>query len=308
MSFSAPQISILIPTFNRCESLRETLQEMQALKLRPEIRLEIVVVNNNSTDQTAAVIEEMARRSKWPIRGFFEPKQGISFARNRLIRESGGEFIAFTDDDVLVTENWIQSIYDGFQKYDADCISGKITPLWEMEPPGWFRDPENLKLIASAFALLDHGPDPFIMKELKLDFFYGANMAFRKKIFDEVNGFREDLGLIGNTRFYGEDTEMISRFFEAGKRMVYIPDSVVFHKIPPERMNMKYVRKWRYDKALTAPPPGAGRKLPFWLFRECLVYGGKALAAYIAGNRHLGIKNELFFWTQAGQIAGMLNR
>ena len=303
-------ISIVIATFNRCESLRETLESLcaQDFKSLGE-EVEIVVINNNSTDRTAEVIAETAKKAPCEMRGIFEPRQGISAARNRGISESRGEFLFFTDDDVIVQPGWIHAYQQAFRESGADCAGGKIVPLWGKKPEPWMLSPELIPIINGSFALLDHGPAPFILKELNLNFFYGANMAFRKAAFGELGGFREDRGMVGNKRLYGEDTDMIFKFFNAGKKMVYAPSAVVHHKVPAFRMTLSYVRKWRFDKALDSPPVGFEKTLPpFWLFKECVSNGGSALMTYCQGKQIAGIAKELQFWTQLGQIAGLLRR
>jgi GT2 family glycosyltransferase len=301
-------ISVIVSTFNRCESLKETLESICRQKLVSGIDHELVVVDNNSTDRTREVVEEAAKQAPLPVRYVFEAQQGISKARNRGIRESWGQYLIFTDDDVKPEAQWIESIYQAFLEYDADIVAGKIKPLWAKEPPAWVFEPEFKETLGGVFALLDHGPEPFVLTKLDLNFCYGANMAFRKTALDKLGGFREDLGMVGKKRLYGEDTEMIIRYFNAGKKMVYAPDAVVCHKVPAERINLKYVRKWRFDKALTLKPESAGRFPPFWLLKECCKNGMLAFAALASGNQKRAIQKELQFWTQCGQIAGILKR
>ena len=94
-------LSVVVCTYNRCESLRDTLRALKQQELPEEIRLEILVVDNNSKDRTRQVVEEEARESRWPIRYVFERAQGLNYARNRGTKESQGEFVAFTDDDII---------------------------------------------------------------------------------------------------------------------------------------------------------------------------------------------------------------
>jgi glucosyl-dolichyl phosphate glucuronosyltransferase len=301
-------VSIIIPTFNRCESLRETIQSLKRQQFSSSIQVELIIVNNNSSDRTQEVVEEEALSSPFRILHAFESRQGISAARNRGIQESAGEYILFTDDDVIVQPGWIQAYYTLFQDYKADCASGKIVPLWGKQPEAWILDPALQDSLGGVFALLDHGDKIKVFDQMDMNFFYGASMGFRKSTLRELGGFREDMGLVGNKRLYGEDTEMAIRFFKAGKKMVYAPDAQVHHKVPANRVSLAYVRKWRFDKALDAPPAGSGKIPPVWLLKECAANALSILGAYWSGKKTAAIAKEIQFWTQLGQIVGILKR
>jgi glucosyl-dolichyl phosphate glucuronosyltransferase len=296
---------IIISTYNRCESLKDTLHSLLSLKFDThQIDLELIVINNNSTDNTENIVLDFAKNAPFPVRHIFEAKQGLSYARNRGIRESKSEYVLFTDDDVLVDPHWVQAVYETFVHYDADCVAGKIIPFWEKDPPAWILEPRFRKALSGVFALLDHGDESFVLKELALDFFYGANMSFRRACFDELGYLREDLGMTGKKRRYGEDTELVVRFFNAGKVMAYTPKAIVHHKVPAWRMNMNYVRKWRFEKALDALPETKG--LPIWLVKECFANAIKAVKSHALGKKYDGIAYELQFCTQAGQMIGIM--
>src|SRR5437762_3176643 len=95
------KISAIVCTYNRCESLRDTLTALKQQHLRNGSSLEILVVDNNSRDLTKKVVSEAAKESGWPIRYVFESRQGKSSALNRGIREAAGEFLVMTDDDMI---------------------------------------------------------------------------------------------------------------------------------------------------------------------------------------------------------------
>lgn len=302
-------ISIIIPTFNRCDSLQETLESLcrQDYAILKE-EVEVIVINNNSNDRTPEIVALVAAKAPITMRHIFEPRQGISSARNRGILESRGEFVLFADDDVIVQLGWIQAYQTIFKDYGADCGSGKIVPLWGKQPEPWMLEPALKDTLGGVFALLDHGDKTKVFEQMDMNFFYGANMAFRKSALRELGGFREDMGLVGTKRLYGEDTEMAMRFFKGGKKMVYTPDAVVHHKVPANRLSLAYVRKWRFDKALDSPPAENGKLPPVWLLKECAGNALSILYAYCSAKKTVAIAKEMQFWTQLGQIIGILKR
>lgn len=297
-------ISVVVCTFNRCESLRDTLSRLREQVLKEGLGLEIVVVDNNSSDRTWQVVEEAAKDSPWPMRYVFEKTQGLSHARNRGIREAHGEFVAFTDDDVLPDRGWIQSLREAFVSHGADCAGGKILPMWTRVPPDWCMAEEIRPQLWAILALLDRGEKMLVADTTNGSFLFGANMAFRKRVFEEVGFFNPDLGRSGENILSGDDTEMLRRVLISRKRVVYSPQAIVYHKVPPERLHLGYLRRWKFNVGLTSARihPQPSRFVPGWLMRECLSNGLGACAAYVRGSRLIGIAKELAFWAQAGRI------
>lgn len=228
-------ISVIICTYNRSESLKDTLKSIEALFIPKELQWELVIVDNNSTDDTKKVVEYFADSSKAKVGYVFESNQGLSFARNAGIRHAQGEIVAFTDDDVIVDKNWLCFIAGTFVEYNVDCVSGKILPIWLGERPDWLTD-DLLKVLA----ILDHGDrvhDFTGSTSERLPF--GANFSFKKEVFLRNGYFNEKLAP-------GEDQEMFQRLLAAGGKAIYNPDIVVHHKIPPERLTKAYFRSWHH--------------------------------------------------------------
>src|ERR1700722_18837624 len=130
-------ISIIICTYNRCDSLRRPLDSLAALQSPPGLRYELLVVDNNSSDGTRAVVESYRSRLSCPVRYVFEPTPGQSYARNTAIGLALGKILAWTDDDVLVPPNWLMAIQDALSDPQVVCAGGKALPLWEAPPPPW---------------------------------------------------------------------------------------------------------------------------------------------------------------------------
>ena len=165
-------ISVIICTYNRSGSLRRTLEHIRKMTVSERVNWELLVVDNNSKDDTPAVVESFKKSTNIRCRYIFEINQGLSFARNAGINNATGEIIVFTDDDVLVDNNWINNIYDAFKTHgDVACIGGKILPAWEKSPPKWLKG-ELLNILA----LCDLGEEKKYLSEVKV---WGANLSFR---------------------------------------------------------------------------------------------------------------------------------
>jgi glycosyltransferase involved in cell wall biosynthesis len=127
--------TILICTHNRARLLRETLMAVRALALPDDCDVQLVIVANNCTDGTPAVIEEAARLSPIPIVALTESRQGKSFALNRGLQVADGDIIALTDDDVWPDREWLKRIVGRFRERDVTFVFGKVLPRWARQPP-----------------------------------------------------------------------------------------------------------------------------------------------------------------------------
>src|ERR1051325_7818256 len=151
-----PEISVVIGTYNRCDVLRGALESLLSQD-SGGIDYEVIIVDNNSTDDTRNMVEGL--RDKFGSSNLiycFERTQGVSHARNRGISMARGRLIAFTDDDIRPAENWIASVREGFDKFpNADCIGGRVLPPPKTEVPVWLTQRHWTPL-----ALLDLGDKP----------------------------------------------------------------------------------------------------------------------------------------------------
>ena len=232
--------SIIVCTYNRAESLRETLGALQRLHHASLDEWEVIVVDNNSSDQTRAVVEQF--QVNWPVLRYeFEGKQGLSHARNHGIRVAKGGVVLFTDDDVLPENDWLEVTLAGLDKYNADACGGFIAPIWESPPPKWLTE----RFYGFLAIRTDRSDDYPITEPGQAPF--GANMAFRRKVFDEVGLFDTDRGRKGKVLASGEDGEMFERILNAGFTVVFLGGSRVQHKVESFRLTKRYFRKWRFQ-------------------------------------------------------------
>ena len=221
-------ISVIICTYNRSETLKKVLECVQALKGAPEITWETLVVDNNSTDETKATVTAFAGNGSANIRYLFEKKQGKPYALNTGIAAAAGDIVAFTDDDVLIDSDWLLNIKKAFDHNDCLGLGGKIIPVFNDKTPSWLTvdTPTPFLNVLGGFDQGDNHCDLKVPTN-------GANMAFRKEAFDKHGNFNTDL--IPR----GEDTEISLRLLARGERLVYAPDAIIYHRVQKEKLKKK---------------------------------------------------------------------
>lgn len=238
-------ITVILCTFNRAGILSKALQSLVSSTLPETVEWEILVVDNNSTDDTRSVVEDFCRRHPGLCRYTLESHPGKSFALNRGIREARGDVLVFTDDDVTVEPIWLQNLTSGLIAGEWAGAGGRTRLAHPFSPPRWLslKEPYNLGSVLSG--LFDMGDEPC---ELSLPP-YGNNMAFRKEMFGKYGLFRTDLGPspLSEIPRPSEDTEFGRRLMMAGERLRYEPSAVVYHPVPPDRVRKDYFLSWFFD-------------------------------------------------------------
>ena len=234
MPHNQVDISAVITTYNRSGMLATALAALLSQNAGG-VRYEVIVVDNNSTDNTRAMVEDLIAGGHSILRYVFEPKQGISHGRNAGIAAARGEIIAFTDDDVVVTDNWVATIERAFaENPGAAFVGGKILPDWTEPPPKWLTVHHWWPL-----ALLDRGNERFSVDSSNAICLPTANAAFRRNVLAQVGPF--------SAQFSGrEDHEMYLRLWQAGFEGLYEPALVVMATVQPERCLKSYHRRWNH--------------------------------------------------------------
>jgi GT2 family glycosyltransferase len=223
---SRMDISVVIPTLGRIESLKNTLHSLEEQTL-PRERFEVIVVDNSRQGEAREVIENYISGSEINIRYCHEPVPGKSRAMKKGIREARGEFIAATDDDCLPSEGWLQATLDGFRNEPEDvyCITGKVLPLPGSRTTDMYTIVGLKRTRRKVYrGCLDRARAGTIGN--------GSNATYRRRAFEEFGFFLYFLGP-GTRSQSGEETEFFYRLLKEGKKIVFIPDSVVYHN--PER-------------------------------------------------------------------------
>jgi len=230
---SRPDVSVVISTANRSDSLDLTLKSLENQQLPDHVDFEVIVVDNNSNDETRAVVERAAKRGFTRLRYEFEARQGVSYGRNLGIRAARSPILAFTDDDNDVSPDWIATIIETFAKRpDAEIIGGPILPRWPTAPPQWL-DRRHW----SPVAVVDYGAEAFCSNAANPVCLLTANLAVRRAGFDRVGGFSPDFPR-------GQDHEFLIRFWRGGGQALYLPGLVAYARVQPERLERRYHRAW----------------------------------------------------------------
>lgn len=234
--------TVIVCSYNRAESLRDTLAALLAQSTAPARAWEVIVVDNNSPDHTRDVVEQVQRG--WPLLRYeFEGAQGLSYARNHGIKCARGEVILFTDDDVLPEPDWLETTLDGMARHSALACGGYIAPIWEAPPPAWLTE-----RFYGFLAVRTGRSDEHLITDPS-DAPFGANMAFCKKVFDRVGLFDTERGRKGKVLASGEDGEMFERVLAAGMKVVFLGASRVHHKVERFRLTKRYFRRWRFQSS-----------------------------------------------------------
>jgi glycosyltransferase involved in cell wall biosynthesis len=236
-------ITVILCTYNRCKSLPNALESLAASKLPDSVEWEVLVVDNNSRDQTRAVVEEFRRRYPGRFRYLFESRQGLSNARNAGVREARGDVVAFTDDDVTVEPAWLQNLTANLHDNKWAGTGGRIRLARNFSLPRWMLLEGPYSLAGQLAAVFDAGDKPCEISRPP----FGANMAFRKTMFERYGGFRTDLGRCADGLIGSEDTEFGERLIAAGERLWYAPSAVVNHSVLEERLTKKYFQAWFFS-------------------------------------------------------------
>jgi glycosyltransferase involved in cell wall biosynthesis len=234
-------ITVILCTYNRSTSLGVTLESFCNLIIPPDLKWELLVVDNNSTDSTGNVCAQFSDRI--PLRYVVEQKQGRSCAMNRGISEASADVYVFTDDDVTLSPGWLSEFWNAFvSESTAMFFGGKILPEWECQPPRWLRIHAG-GLLRALCGYYDRGEDPHYLR-FGEPLFYGANMAFRRDVFIAGGRFREDLGVRGKERLGGEETELMGGLIRNGSRGYYVSTALLYHRYPKNKMSLRYLWRW----------------------------------------------------------------
>jgi glycosyltransferase involved in cell wall biosynthesis len=236
------RFSIIVPTFNRASDLRLSLKSLAGLVSTAP--WEVIVVDNNSTDDTRLAVIEAQPDFPVELRYIFEREQGRSAAMNTGIRAARGDIILTTDDDVHVEPDWMEKSGEALDTLDCDYVGGKVLPIWPAARPDWI--PNHGGKQWAVIALLDYGPDPIPFFTLAHRVPIGVNMAFRRTAFDRAGLWSNRVGRKKGTLLGQEVREWMLRARDAGLRGYYTPTMIVHHRIQRDRLEKKYFRRWFY--------------------------------------------------------------
>lgn len=236
------RLSLIIATYNRSVSLLAALESVVRQDADPAV-WECVVVNNNSKDDTEARFAEFAvRYPALNLRMVHEMQQGLSHARNRGIAETSGPYIAIIDDDERINEGFVSAYIHFFDRHpEVASAGGRIIPEYPSGRPVWMSRYTE-RPIANP---IDLGTCERVFPAGRIP--GGGNMALRRATVEKYGAFDPALGRVGGRLIGGEESDLFERLARGGEQCWYVPDAMMWHIIPPEKLTTQYFRRLSYN-------------------------------------------------------------
>ena len=305
MTTAVPRVTVAICTRNRAALLNNTLRSLEAMRVPSTVIWRLIVVDNGSTDETQTVCASFAGRL--PIESVVEAKSGLSNARNRALQLATGDYLVFTDDDVIVEADWLTAFVDATLAWpEAQVLGGPIIPNFPREP-----DPDLVAAfpkLADGFCGLDYGrpagPLPDSMPV------WGANMAYRRNAIEGLT-FDPALGRTPTSQIGGEEEAFQIALRARGAVVVWCPRMRLKHYVDPSRMTLDYLVAFymgqgeqfiRFNGVPTPSTPtlfGA----PRWFLRQTIEAYGRYLVARLTSTRREALKKLRVYSEYRGMLA-----
>jgi glucosyl-dolichyl phosphate glucuronosyltransferase len=301
-------VSVIICTYNRAESLQRALVSLSAMVVPEDISWEVLVVDNNSKDRTEAVTLTFARGTSIRISYVFERRQGLNYARNAGVNAARGDILCFIDDDVQVTPNWLEEIINAFNLHPVVGVGGRVIVKEEFQRPTWWNAEYD-----GALGKFDPGETVILSDDNYTSIIgIGANLAFKRAVFDKYGGFRRNLDRQKTKLLMGGDVEFALRIKKAGELTMFYPYAVVYHCPDPSRFKKSYLRRWYFrigewearKFVLMGSGPLSLLNVPRWKYRQVLEQLLRTFARSLTGRRNEAFYHELRFLSLLGYFFG----
>lgn len=269
-SIPAPRVTVILPTYRRPESLARTLAGLAGQD--PGVEWELVVIDNDDAPGAEAVFRSSEEAFGGRARMVRETRRGSAYARNRGIEASRGDVTAMIDDDVVPAPDWLGKLVEPILAGRCSGVGGLVLLDPSVERPKWFDE----VAIGGYLARWDLGAEERELSEK--EFFLTANCAFDTARLRASGGFEPSLGPRGRTPLVNDDALLVRRVRDGGGAVRWVPDAVVFHELPPTRLNSRYLLRrayaqgrsdWILDRdMLSRRKVGAARVAVSWLGEE----------------------------------------
>ena len=288
MGVAIVKLDVIVPTYNRSQLLRRTISSLLQAPIPAGLDVTIIIINNNSKDDTESVVLEIQSTSTRPLVYLKETKQGLSHSRNAGICAGTGDIIGIIDDDEEIHEDWFNVIMREFADQATDFIGGPYLPNWAAAVPAWLPPGYHGVIGASPARARSSFGGTFPGGLL------GGNAAIRRSAFDRVGLYSTKLGRSGKGLLSCEDSDLFSRLLSAGFQGVYVPDFIIYHHIPADRLTRKYHRRWCFWTGVSDGISDRDKKATTGCILGIPRYKiGHALRGLASLPRHLFFTNEM---------------
>jgi glucosyl-dolichyl phosphate glucuronosyltransferase len=301
------KLDVVVPTYNRSDLLQLTIASLLEAPIPPGLEVTILIVDNNSKDNTAEVVRKIQSETTRSLVYVKETKQGLSHARNGGIAAGTGDLIGFIDDDEEIDAQWYTVIAREFSDPAVQFIGGPYLANCQTEMPSWLPPGYN-----GVIGVIEPKPRA-IMNESFPGNLQGGNAVFRRTVFDQVGAFDVRLGRSGKGLLSEEDAELYRRLISANILGYHVPDLIIYHYIPASRLTRSYYRSWCYWRGVSHGIADKKKREPaayiFGLPRHRIRKAAEGLAAMpqnLSKTRGQGppFTRELAFWDLLGFIRG----
>lgn len=301
------KLDVVVPTYNRRMLLFSAINSLLRAPVPEGLERRIIVVDNNSKDDTAEMVRHFQSVTNARIDYVLETKQGSSAARNAGIAAGDGDLIGFIDDDEEIDQNWYAVIQREFRDPETQFIGGPYLPNWAKPAPPWLPPGYH-----AAIGAIPPKPRGVFGQDCQGNLM-GGNAVLRRTVFERVGTYALHLGRSNKGLLSEEDAEFCRRLDAASIRGVYVPDLLIHHYIPPERLTRHYHRRWVFWRAvsqgsLSREQPEAVAHLfgiPRYMFGRALRAPFALLKFLLTRRNHAqAFKSELAFWDLIGFAYG----
>jgi glucosyl-dolichyl phosphate glucuronosyltransferase len=273
-----PDLSIIVCTWNRSTILPAALDSILRAARETDAALEVIVVNNNCTDDTPAVIARYAAAHPI-IRGVEEKQQGLSHARNRGLQEARAAWVLYLDDDSTGDVYWLRNGLAFLRQHpELSAMGGDVLLEEDVVIPGFM----DRKLMAGALRILDGGTQPIAANMNNFgSLVFGGNMWLYRDTARELGGFNPELGMSGGKAKPAEETDLVRRLLVAGKQVSYAPAVITRTRLFPIHYTRRYYYRWFWQGGISASEMEDSHGLPRWCVRKVLTHGAGVVGAYL---------------------------
>jgi glycosyltransferase involved in cell wall biosynthesis len=240
------QLDVVIPTYNRAPMLARTLASLLEASVPAGLDVAVTVVDNNSRDNTRDLVSREAQRFRGRLNYVFERQQGRSHALNSGIRSTAGDLVGMLDDDEEIHPSWFTRVHSVFQDPTVDFVGGPYVPRWGATIPDWLP-----RKYSGVIGWIDSGDTVRPYDATFPGILMGGNAVLRRSILDRVGLFATSVGRQGTRLLAGEDDDFYRRLLAAGARGLYLPDLIIYHYVPPERLTKRYYRRWCFWRGVS---------------------------------------------------------